>query len=82
MIKVVLKEPVTSGYDQRNTLVDKAANFFWVQGSLNNEFKDKLGLEGTKWISFVKATDNKPLWIYVDNIAYLEEGESAGQQVS
>jgi len=83
MIKVVLKEPVTSGYDQRKNLVDKAAQFFWVQGDLNQEFKDRLASEGTKWLSFIKKTDGLPLWVYVDNIAYLEEGvPSAGRQVS
>jgi len=77
MIKVMLKEPVTSGYDQNKQLVDKLGLFLLVQGILDNQFTQKL--EGMIWFKGVNNSGNSIL-IPMENIAYIEEvsGDVAG----
>jgi len=77
MIKVMLKEPVTSGYDQNKQLVDKLGLFLLVQGTPDNQFTQKL--EGMRWFKGVNNSGNSIL-IPMENIAYIEEvsGDVAG----
>lgn len=70
MIKVMLKKPVTSGYDQQKQLVDKLGNFLMVQGTLDNQFAQRL--DGMKWFKGVSES-GKSILIPMDNIAYIEE---------
>jgi hypothetical protein len=74
MIKVMLKEPVTSGYDQQKQLVDKMGNFLLVQGTLDNQFAEKL--LSVKWFKGINNSGNSVL-IPLDNIAYIEEVSAA-----
>ena len=79
MIKVMLKKPVTSGYDQSKQLVDKLGLFLLVRGSIDDKFFHELKGEGVRWWKGMNASGN-PILIPIDNIAYIEEvpGDVAG----
>ena len=72
MIKVMLKKPVTSGYDQQRQLVDKLGNFLMVRGSIDDQFLKRLGEEGARWWRAV-TQDGNHIIIALNNVAYLEE---------
>ena len=72
MVKVMLKKPVTSGYDQNKQLVDKLGLFLLVQGSIDDQFIQKLGEDNSKWWRAVTQDGNR-IVIALNNIAYLEE---------
>lgn len=72
MIKVMLKKPVTSGYDQNKQLVERLGLFLLVQGSIDDQFIQKLGGEEVRWWRGTTQNGNH-IVISIKNIAYLEE---------
>jgi hypothetical protein len=74
MIKVMLKKPVTSGYDQDKNLVDKMGNFLLVQGEIDDQFVQRISGEGLE-VKWWRGKNNvgKSVLIPIENIAYLEE---------
>jgi len=74
MIKIALKEPVTSGFmPNSNEYFERGMVWLNVQGKIDETFKRRIThATPDEWLDFVEPGGN-PVLVQLSNIAYFQE---------
>lgn len=73
MLKVMMKEPVTSGFNASGTPFQRGGNYILCMGEITNSFKEEvsLAIQQNGCISMMEKGNN-PILIPARNIAWIQ----------